>query len=122
MKTVLVVEDTDMLRNMLHHGLREHFRILTAIDAKEAFDKIVTFQPDAVVLDVQMPGDMDGIQLCKLVKADRKLRSTHILLATADVDAALENLGGDKMLRADDLVLKPYSLRDIIDKINKAII
>ena len=121
MKTVLIVEDTDIQRNMLHYGLREHFRVLTAIDAKEALDKIITFQPHAVVLDVQLPGELDGIQLCELVKANRSLRDTHILLATGDVDAALDNLGGDQTLRADDLVLKPYSISDIVSKINKAL-
>lgn len=121
MKTVLVVDDTDLLRNLLHHGLRPYFRILTAIDAAEAYDLIVKFRPDAVVLDIQMPGEMDGIALCEKIKVDHRLRSTHILLATADADAALDNLGGDRELRADDLVLKPFSIQDIVNKLNKAL-
>lgn len=121
MKTVLVVDDTDLLRTMLHRGLRTHFHILTAIDATEAYALIVKFRPDAVILDIQMPGEMDGIALCEKVKADHRLRSTHILLATADADAALDNLGGVRELRANDLVLKPFSIQDIINKLNKAL-
>lgn len=121
MKTILIVDDADILRCILHHGLRPHFRILTAIDADEAYDLITTFRPVAVILDVQLPGEMDGIALCNKIKSDPVLRSTHILLATADADAALTNLGGNKATRADDLVLKPYSLADIINKINKAL-
>lgn len=118
MNTVLIVDDSDILRSLLHHALRSHFRILTAVDATEAYDLITAYKPDAVVLDVQMPGDMDGIALCEKIKSNHNLRHVYVMLATADADAALDNFAGP--LHADDLVLKPYSTIDIIEKLTKA--
>lgn len=116
MKTVLIVDECDVFRGLLHHTLQGVYRVLSATNAVEALDLVRTYTPDAIVLDIQLPGEMDGIQLCEIIKSDKALKDIFIILSTSDVDAALANL--ITRLHANDLILKPFRPDEILLKLN----
>jgi len=117
-KTVLIVEDDSNLRTMLHHTLRKTYRVISAIDAEEALDLIHAYRPDIITLDVGLPGEINGAQLCEYLKDDRRYVNTYIILATGNADAAIDNLR--EYSHANDFILKPFSPTELLQKIQKA--
>ena len=99
---ILIVDDNaeavDILRTRLHH---HGYEIVTAHDGEKALATARETQPDLVLLDIMMPG-MDGIEVCRRLKADGSLPFMPIVMVTAkadqrDVVAGLE-AGGDEYL------------------------
>src|SRR5512143_2893643 len=91
-------ETVDILRTRLVH---DGYEIVTARDGEEALATARETQPDLVLLDIMMPG-MDGIEVCRRLRADRSLPFMPIIMVTAksdskDVVAGLE-AGGDEYL------------------------
>lgn len=107
MRKVLIVDDQDTIRKMLRLTLSGRYDLYEAQEATEAWDAIRRVRPEAVILDVMMPGEMDGYQLCARVKADAELRGTHIVMVTArgqEADRATGAAAG-----ADAYFIKPFS-------------
>ena len=117
MKKLLIVDDTNIVRAMLKAHLKGTFEIMEAINADDALDKIPTFQPDAIVLDIQMPeGTMDGNELCKVLKTDLKTKDIYILMLTADW-RTVQKEGDD--FAANDFTFKPFHGKDILAMLKK---
>jgi CheY-like chemotaxis protein len=111
MKKVLIVDDVYIIRELLNVHLKDHFELAFAENAEQAFGKMATFKPDAIVLDVQMPGEMDGYELCKLIKSIEQFKHTYILMLTADWKTVQKE--GDEFC-ADDYTFKPFYGADIL--------
>jgi excisionase family DNA binding protein len=81
---ILIVDDDDgvreMLGTMIHEDL-EDAEIDTAIDGFDAGSKIQTFRPDIVLLDLMMPG-LNGIEVCKRLKADERTEDIRVIAMT----------------------------------------
>lgn len=106
---VLVVDDNPMNVAIAQAVLAaEAFEIDTAANGLEALDKVASFQPDLILMDIQMPG-MDGLELTQLLKADPATR--HIIVVAFTAFA----MRGDeaKMLAAgcDAYVSKPIDVK-----------
>ena len=105
--TALAVNDNpDQLYLMKRMLGSVGYRVLTAGDGREAFDLLLRERVDILISDVMMPL-MDGIGLCRLVRADPKLRSMPILLVSAlrkDADSVVEGLRAG----ADDYIEHPF--------------
>jgi DNA-binding response OmpR family regulator len=91
-------ENVDILRTRLVH---DGYEIVTACDGEEALVTARETQPDLILLDIMMPG-LDGIEVCRRLKADRSLAFTPIIMVTAkadrkDIVAGLD-AGGDEYL------------------------
>lgn len=104
--TVLVVDDEPDMRRYLAGVLEENFRILQARDGREGLEMARTRRPQLMVLDVMMP-EIDGLEVCRRLKADTATRGIKIIILTARVSeeaklAALEH-------GADDFLTKPFS-------------
>ncbi|HEY0378613.1 MAG TPA: ATP-binding protein [Pyrinomonadaceae bacterium] len=101
--TVLVIDDGLDQRELTSMILRKAgYRVLTAGDASAGFEVLRLERPDAVISDVRMPG-IDGIELCRIIRADAELGETPILLVSAvcvDAESAVEGLqaGADDYL------------------------
>jgi CheY-like chemotaxis protein len=81
--TVLIADDEPALRETAAYILEAAgYTVLLAANGEEALRTIRAKKPFAVLLDIEMPR-MDGLQVCREVKADPLLRSTHIILLTA---------------------------------------
>lgn len=113
---ILVVDDEPILLKGLRFSLeQEGYEVETAVDGKEAFDKILANNYDAVILDLMLPG-MDGLEVCKKV---REKSMVPILMLTAKDDDSSKVLGLE--YGADDYITKPFNMLELKARI-KAIL
>lgn len=106
--SLLIVEDTDDLRNFLYESFKDIFKqVYTASNGKEALDICYDKDPDIVVSDVMMPL-MDGFELCSHIKKDQKISHIVVVLLTARCKENDEKLG--YKLGADFYVKKPFDM------------
>jgi DNA-binding response OmpR family regulator len=107
MKKILIVDDQPNIRKMIHLALRDHFALEEAGDADAAYEQLMAERPGALVLDVMMPGSMNGFQLCELIKRDTALAGIHVVLVTACGQVSDQELGQE--LGANAYFVKPFS-------------
>lgn len=113
---ILVVDDEPILLKGLKFSLeQEGYEVETAIEGKEAYDKILNNIYDAVILDLMLPG-MDGLEICKKV---REKSMVPILMLTAKDDDSSKVLGLE--YGADDYITKPFNMLELKARI-KAIL
>lgn len=116
-KTVLIVDDDDILRNTLARGLRnDSFYILTANSAENATDVLNRISVDAIVLDRMMTG-MDGLSFLKQLRASGNQTPTIMLTAMTGPENAIDGLSGG----ANDYLAKPFQIRELILRLNNII-
>ncbi len=104
---VLVVDDQPSIRLMVRLTLQEAFDLDEAENADDAWAMIQSNPPDAVVLDVMMPGSLNGFQLCERLKSDAALKHIVVILVTACGQVSDQEMGRD--LGADAYFIKPFS-------------
>src|SRR5207244_4413426 len=113
MTTVLVVDDEPIVRDVVTRYLeRDGHSILTADSGDEARGLIEGEAPSLVVLDVMLPGETDGLALCRWIRATSDL---PVILLTARGDEADRIVGLE--LGADDYVTKPFSPRELASRV-----
>ncbi|TML65069.1 MAG: response regulator transcription factor [Actinobacteria bacterium] len=113
MTTVLVVDDEPIVRDVVTRYLeRDGHTILTADSGDTARGLIEGESPSLVVLDVMLPGETDGLALCRWIRATSDL---PVILLTARGDEADRIVGLE--LGADDYVTKPFSPRELASRV-----
>lgn len=111
-KTVLVVEDEPDAAELVEYNLKAGgMKVVIAGDGPAALRKARSEQPDLIVLDLMLP-EIDGIQVCKLLKQDPATKTIPILMLTAKATEVDRILGLE--LGADDYVTKPFSPRELV--------
>ncbi len=114
---ILVVDDEPDALEVLGFKLREAgFVPLFATDGLKALAAIRAERPDLVVLDLMLP-ELDGLEVCKILRRDPATASIPVLMLTAKA-AEVDRVVGLE-LGADDYVTKPYSPRELILRIRK---
>ena len=115
---VLIVEDNDDLLNFMKATLSNEFNVFTAADGEKAWDFISKQIPDLVVSDIMMP-NMDGFELCKIMKSTYETSHIPLVLLTAlsETTNQLHGLG----LGADDYLTKPFDMNLLIQRIKSII-
>ena len=116
-KRILIVDDHAELRKLVRLTLGPDYEIREAVDGREAMDACHAFAPDLVLLDVMMPGELDGYQVCAAIRADPKLAATRVVLLTARGqrnDRARGLAAG-----ADEYVVKPFSPLALIEMVER---
>ena len=112
MKRILVVDDEPTILAAVVARLRaEEFIVETATDGPSAVDIAKRFSPDAVVLDVMLPG-FDGLEVCRRIQASRVV-PVLMLTARSDETDMLVGLG----IGADDYLTKPFSMRELVARL-----
>jgi DNA-binding response OmpR family regulator len=115
--TIVVVEDDPNIADLVDMYLRrEGFRVLQATDGDAGLALIDRERPRLVVLDVGLPGALDGLEVCRRLRA---AGSVPVLMLTAR-DAEIDRVLGLE-LGADDYVTKPFSPRELVARV-KAIL
>ena len=104
---VLIVEDEVEIRHYLRNELADTYHISECVNGKEALDFILKEKPDLVISDVMMP-EMDGITLCKKLKANININHIPIILLTAKSRDEDKAEGFD--IGADAYVAKPFNV------------
>lgn len=115
MDKLLIVDDQSDIRKLLRLTLGRRYDLLEAEDAVTAWEVLRHKRPRGVILDVMMPGEMDGYQLCAKIRADPNLKDTYVALVTACGQAADKERG--KAVGADDYIVKPYSPLELLNTI-----
>jgi signal transduction histidine kinase/ligand-binding sensor domain-containing protein/DNA-binding response OmpR family regulator len=117
--TVLLVEDNDDFRQYLKRNLECIYKIIEASDGKEGWQKAISSHPDVIVSDISMP-NMDGIELSRKIKADKRVSHVPIILLTALTEDAYQLKGLET--GASDYLTKPFSFDILNIKIRNLIL
>ncbi len=118
MKRVLIVEDQADIRKLIRMTLEfDNYEIHEASEGAGGLRAAHALRPDIVLLDVMMPGELDGLQVCKAIKSDAALASTRVVLLTARGQARDREQGAQA--GADEYLVKPFSPLQLIDTIEK---
>jgi two-component system alkaline phosphatase synthesis response regulator PhoP len=112
---VLIIEDDANIQELIRYNLaKEGYQVISAIEGEDGLTKAQTEKPNLIILDLMLPG-MDGLEICRLLKADSGTAGIPIIMVTAkgeesDVVAGLE-------LGADDYMTKPFSPKVLVARI-----
>ena len=114
-ETVLVIEDEPAVRDLLrlHLGLAG-FTIKEAADGRAGLTLGRTERFDVVILDVMLPG-LDGVTVCRALRAEGESRDTPILMLTARDSESDKVVGLES--GADDYVAKPFGMRELLARV-----
>jgi DNA-binding response OmpR family regulator len=87
---ILVVEDQDSIRRMIEALVQARgYKVMAASSGVKALDMVSVERPDLVLLDLMMPGQFDGFEVCRRLRAEAATESIPIIVITAmDDDAA----------------------------------
>ena len=117
-KRVLVVDDDRVIQQLLEVNLElEGYEVVaTAADGKEALEKIAELKPDLVILDIMMP-KMDGLEVCRRLRADPDLAGIPVILLSAraqdmDIREGLE-------IGASAYLTKPFDPVELLEVVGR---
>ena len=114
---ILIVEDEPEAVELLEFNLKQAgYAVTSAADGAEALKKIRAAPPDLILLDVMLP-EMDGFEICKLVRLEAATAKIPIIMLTAKASELDRVLGLE--LGADDYLTKPYSPRELLLRVKK---
>ncbi len=115
MGRILIIEDEQDLQRVLDYNLRRAgHEVLAATNAYEGLKLARQHRPELVLLDLMLP-DMPGTEVCKAIKADRALGGVRVVMLTAKGEEVDRVVGFE--LGADDYVVKPFSVRELLLRI-----
>lgn len=113
--TVLIVEDERPLVEVLTYNLKnEGFEVHSAHDGQEGLRRALSVLPDIILLDLMLPV-MEGLEVCRQLRADQRTQDIPILMLTARTDEVDEVVGFH--MGADDYVTKPFKLKPLIHRV-----
>ncbi len=116
-KTVLTVDDSRMMREMLAMVLREAgFNVLQAEDGIEGLKVLEDADPDVIITDINMP-NLDGYGFIEGVRRDRRHRSRPILVLSTESDP--DKKGRARAAGATGWIVKPFKAESLIDAIRR---
>lgn len=108
MARILIVDDQAEIRHLIRLTLDgEGHELEEAADADAAQQKILAHKPDILILDVMMPGTMDGYRLCEIIKASERENDIYVILLTARGQQT--DLDKGRKVRCDTYLVKPFS-------------
>lgn len=109
---ILVIEDEERMARFVRLNLEQDgFQVSEALNGREGLDKLRTFMPDLVLLDVMLP-DLDGFELLKMI---REIDNVPVIMLTAKSEEEDKVRGLE--LGADDYVTKPFSPRELVSRV-----
>ena len=117
--TILCIDDDRLVLSVCYDGLTEQgYGVLTATDGQAGIDTAKKERPDLILLDVLMPG-IDGLEVCRWLRAEPTLRDTPIVLLTALNDPELDAKG--RQAGANLTMRKPFGPGLIISNVDKVL-
>lgn len=115
---ILLVEDHADIRRLVRMTLEfEPFEIHEAANAEDGLAMARRLSPDLVLLDVMMPGAMNGLDLCRTLRADPQLAATPVMMLSARGQAADREAG--LQAGAAAYLVKPFSPIALLEQVNQ---
>jgi phosphate regulon transcriptional regulator PhoB len=115
MRSILVVDDEPDIVELVSYNLKkEGFHVISASDGEEALRKIRKGAFTLIILDLMLPG-IQGIEVCRMIRADPKTESVPVIMLTAKGEEADRVRGLDT--GADDYITKPFSPRELLSRV-----
>ena len=116
--SLLLIEDNEDFRYYLKDNLHKDYHVIEASNGVQGFERAIKNIPDLIVSDIMMP-EMDGIQLCKKLKADPTTSHIPVILLTARAaeDQKIEGFGSG----ANDYITKPFNFEILQSRIKNLI-
>jgi signal transduction histidine kinase/AraC-like DNA-binding protein len=115
---ILIVEDSADFREYMRGALAPHYTVVTAGDGGEGIRKALDLIPDLIISDIMMP-EIDGYQLCRQLKSNRKTSHIPIILLTAR--ASENSVVQGLETGADDYITKPFNSKILCARIDNLI-
>ncbi len=110
---ILVVEDEPKLAKLVRSLLEsDGYRVVAATNGEDALDMVELTQPDLMLLDLLLPGQIDGYEVCKRI---RTVSGMPVIMMTAKAQESDKVRGFD--LGADDYITKPFSSRELLARV-----
>lgn len=114
-KHIIVIEDEKDILEILEYNLtREGYRVSTSSDGQTGLNKVRQEKPDLVLLDIMLP-EIDGLEICRILKSESSMHAIPIIMVTAKEEESDVVLGLG--LGADDYITKPFSPKELIARI-----
>ena len=114
MKTILIVEDVELNRDLLVQLLEDEYRLVLANDGAAALERVAQERPDLILMDLSLPR-MDGWEATRRLKADQSLSKIPVIVLSAHAMR-----GDEERARAsgcDDFLTKPIDERLLYEKL-----
>jgi DNA-binding response OmpR family regulator len=120
MKKILVVDDQLEVRKLVEMTLRaEDYHIIQAKNGEEAVEMVKVEKPDLIIMDVMMPGEIDGLEATRMLKNDPETNSCTIVMLTSKGQETDRKMGFEA--GADDYFAKPFSPLELIRKVEEVL-
>jgi two-component system alkaline phosphatase synthesis response regulator PhoP len=114
-KTVLAIDDEKDLIDLVRYNLeKEGFQVRGALDGETGLAMALQERPDVVLVDLMLPG-LDGLEVCRRLRADSRTASIPLIMLTAKSGESDRVVGLE--LGADDYITKPFSTRELTARV-----
>lgn len=109
---VVVIEDDEHIAELLKYNFEENgYVVSVANNGKDGLQLVNELMPDVTLLDLMIP-ELDGLEVCKILKMSEKTRDTPIIMLTAKGSEMDKVVGLE--IGADDYITKPFSIRELL--------
>jgi two-component system, sensor histidine kinase and response regulator len=112
MARILIIDDNETMRLMIAECLQQNHEILTAEDGQAGTEVALTYKPDLVICDLAMP-NMNGFDVLRYFQRMEQLADTPFIFLSGSADSPTVRQG--MRLGADDFLLKPFSVAELLD-------
>jgi DNA-binding response OmpR family regulator len=117
--TIMVVDDEEAMRHLLRIVLsRAGYRVIEAIDGRDALEKLVLVQPDLMIIDVLMPF-LNGFEVVQQIRAHPHTAQLPVMLLSSRADAAAQREG--LFVGAQRYLIKPLTLQQLLTCIQEVL-
>lgn len=115
MKKLLIIEDDHSLASVVEYNFSNSgYDVFCARDGQDGINQARSIMPDIILLDLMIPV-IDGIEVCRQLRAESTTRETPIIMVTAKSEEVDQLIGFS--VGADDYVIKPFSVRVLMEKV-----
>ena len=115
-RKILVVEDSEDTRKLILATLKlRDFEVVAVDNSDTALEQFQTYMPDLILLDVMMPGRLDGVGLCREIRA---LAGASVKIAFVSAKGQTADLATGRAVKADAYVVMPFSPIKLLETVD----
>ncbi len=114
--TILIVDDTETNIDILLELLDSDYDVLVSLDGTNALEILKVEQVDLILLDIMMP-DIDGFEVCRILKSQEMTKEIPIIFITAKTDEDSIEKAYD--MGGTDYVTKPFRVKELLSRVKK---